>query len=62
MPATADPRTFVGYRLDANGVPTCLYEQDGKKVEDTLRPAPKGNGFEHIISIDGKETKEAVSW
>lgn len=62
MPAIVDPRTFVGYRLDANGVPTFLYEQDGKKVEDTLRPAPKGNGFEHIISIDGKETKEAVSW
>lgn len=55
-------RVFGGYRLGEDGVPTFLYEEDGKKIEDTLRPAKDGKSFERVIKTDGVETKEAVSW
>jgi len=60
LPAASGERVFGGYTLGQDGVPTFLYRQDGKQVEDTLRPA-KGS-FERVIKIDGKETKEVLSW
>lgn len=62
MPAAQGQRTFGGYRLNRDGVPTFWYQQDGKRVDDTLRPTPDGKGFEHLINIDGQETKEILSW
>lgn len=60
MPAATGERVFGGYKLDKDGVPTFMYRENGKQVEDTLRPA-KG-GFERVVKVDGKETKEGVSW
>ncbi|MBE2282659.1 MAG: c-type cytochrome [Prosthecobacter sp.] len=60
LPAATGERVFGGYKLDKDGVPTFLYRQDGRQVEDTLRP--KKNGFERSVKINGKETKEALSW
>ena len=60
LPAVPGGRVFGGYTLAKDGVPTFLYQENGKRVEDTLRPT-KG-GFERVIKIDGKETKEVLSW
>lgn len=60
LPAAPGGRVFGGYKVGKDGVPTFLYQQDGKQVEDTLRPA-KG-GFERVVKVDGKETREVVSW
>lgn len=60
LPAVTTKRTFSGYTLGKDGIPTFKYIEDGHPVEDTLRPA-KG-GFEHIISSNGKQTKEILSW
>lgn len=60
LPAATGKRVFGGYTLGTDGVPTFRYLEDGQPVEDTLRPA-KG-GFEHIITINGKQTKETLSW
>lgn len=60
MPAATGKREFTGYRLDKKGVPTMLYTMDGKTVEDTLQPV-KGS-FEHIMKVNGKESKEVLSW
>ncbi len=60
LPTVAGQRVFGGYTLAKDGVPTFVYQQDGKRVEDTLRPV---NGhFERVIKVDGIETKEVVSW
>ena len=53
-------RIFGGYILGKDGIPTFRSRENGVQVEDTLRPV-KG-GFEHIISSNGKETKEVLSW
>lgn len=55
-------RVFGGYRLAKDGVPTFLYNEDGKPVEDTLRPAKGGRSFTRVLKVDGVETKEVVSW
>ena len=60
MPAATGERVYGGYTLGKDGVPTFRYRENGVQVEDTLRPV-KG-GFEHVIKMDGKETKEVVSW
>ncbi|MFN0078716.1 MAG: c-type cytochrome [Prosthecobacter sp.] len=60
MPAATGERVFGGYKVGKDGVPTFLYRQDGQQVEDTLRPVK--NGFERSVKINGKETKEVVSW
>jgi mono/diheme cytochrome c family protein len=60
VPSTTGERVFGGYKLGKDGVPTFLYRQDGQQVEDTLRPVK--NGLERIVKINGKETKEALSW
>ncbi len=60
MPAATGERVFGGYKVSKDGVPTFLYRQDGQQVEDTLRPVK--NGFERSVKINGKETKEVVSW
>ncbi len=60
LPAVTGERVFGGYKIGKDGVPTFLYSEDGKQVEDTLRPAK--TGFEHIVRINGKETKEVVIW
>lgn len=59
--ATSD-RVYGGYRLAKDGTPTFLYQEDGKLVEDTLRPAKDGTSFERVIKTGGVETKEVVSW
>ena len=60
LPEVVGARVFGGYRLSKDGVPTFLYQQDGKTVEDTLRPS--GAGLERIVKINGMETKEALTW
>jgi mono/diheme cytochrome c family protein len=60
MSAATGERVFGGYKMGKDGAPTFLYREDGKQVEDTLKPVK--NGFERIVKIDGKETKEVVSW
>jgi len=60
MPVATGERVFGGYKVAKDGVPTFLYREDGKQVEDTLRPTQ--NGFERVVKINGKETKEVVSW
>ncbi len=60
LPAATGTREFTGYRLGKDGVPTMLYTLDGLSVEDTLRPM-KG-GFERTMKINGKESKEVLSW
>lgn len=55
-------RVYGGYRLAKDGVPTFLYTEDGRKIEDTLRPAKDGKSFQRVLKVDGAETKEAVSW
>ncbi len=47
---------FRGYRLDAKGVPSFLYDYAGARVVDTLTPSPTG-GFERTIEV---ETPEAL--
>lgn len=60
LPAATGKREFSGYRLSKEGVPTMLYTMDGKSVEDTLWPTIRG--FERIIKINGKESKEVLAW
>ena len=60
LPATNSERTFGGYRIGKDGIPTFLYRENGQQVEDTLKPA--GDRFERTIKTNGKETKEVVSW
>jgi len=60
LPASLGERTFGGYRIGKDGIPTFLYRENGQQVEDTLKPA--GDHFERIIKTYGKETKEVVSW
>jgi mono/diheme cytochrome c family protein len=60
LPAATGTRLFGGYTLGKDGVPTFRYRQDGKQIEDTLRPVK--NGFEHMINNNGKQTKEILSW
>ncbi|OYW18327.1 MAG: hypothetical protein B7Z55_10815, partial [Planctomycetales bacterium 12-60-4] len=60
LPATTSERIYGGYTLDKNGIPTFRYRENGQQIEDTLRPV-KG-GFEHLIIINGKQTKEILSW
>lgn len=60
MPVSASERTFSGYTLGKDGIPTFRYTENGQQIEDTLRPVK--SGFEHIITINGKETKEVLSW
>lgn len=60
LPPATGVRMFEGYKLDKSGVPTFLYRQDNRQVEDTLRPTK--NGFERIMKTNGKESKEVLSW
>lgn len=60
LPPATGERVFGGYKVGKDGVPTFLYREDGQQVEDTLRPVK--NGFERSVKINGKETKEALSW
>lgn len=60
LPAAKGVRVFGGYKLDSTGVPTFLYQGDGKQIEDTLRPIQ--GGFERIIKSNGQQTKEVLSW
>ncbi len=62
MTSATSGRVFGGYRLATDGTPTFLYQEDGKLMEDTLRPAKDGKSFERVIKTDGVETKEVVSW
>lgn len=53
---------FKGYRIDKAGVPTMLYTLDGKDVEDTLRVAADGRGFQRIVKAGATTREEVVSW
>lgn len=55
-------RLFQGYRIGKDGVPTFLYNQNGVKVEDTMRPAADGKSFDRIVNTNGAEKKEVLSW
>jgi hypothetical protein len=45
---------FIGYRLDAQGVPTMLYSVDGIRVEDRLQPDQSGKGFTRTVRVQGE--------
>jgi len=60
LPEVTTTRIFGGYRIGKDGIPTFLYRENGQQGEDTLRPTQ--NGFEHIININGQQTKEVLSW
>ena len=60
MPAATAGRIYGGYTLAKDGIPTFRYRENGQQIEDTLRPV-KG-GLEHIITSNGKQTKETLSW
>lgn len=45
---------FQGYRLDAQGIPTMLYQINGAMVEDRLQPMPDGKSFARTIRLQGK--------
>lgn len=62
LPAEGGVREFTGYKLDKQGVPTFLYQIDGKPAEDTLRPAKNGQSFERELKINGVVKKEVLSW
>lgn len=62
LAASTAERVFGGYRLGPDGVPTFLYKENGKLIEDTLRPAQNGQSLERVVKTDGVETKEVVSW
>ena len=62
LPADHSAHEYRGYRLAKDGVPTFLYRRDGRDVEDTLRPAPGGKAFEHVMKVDGAESKEVLPW
>jgi hypothetical protein len=62
LPAEGGAREFTGYKLDKQGVPTFLYQIDGKPAEDTLRPAKNGQSFERELKINGVVKKEVLSW
>lgn len=54
LPGPEGEPAFSGYRLDADGVPTFLYEAGGQRYEDRLAPAPDGTGL--IRRLNGEET------
>jgi mono/diheme cytochrome c family protein len=60
MPEASGDRVFGGYTLGKDGIPTFRYRENGQQVEDTLRPTK--NTFEHVITKNGKQTKELLSW
>jgi cytochrome c1 len=62
LPAESGEREFTGYKLDKQGVPTFLYQIDGKPAEDTLRPAKNGQSFERELKINGVVKMEVLSW
>ncbi len=62
LPEEGGVREFTGYKLDKQGVPTFLYQIDGKPAEDTLRPVKNGQGFERELKINGVVKKEVLSW
>ncbi len=52
---------FEGFVLDAKGVPTFLYQVDGKKWQD--RVAPVDGKLKRILIIDGEKQKgEELAW
>lgn len=55
-------RGFRGYRLEKDGTPVMLYSENGRSMEDSLRPAADGQSFERVVTVDGKPRKEVVSW
>jgi len=62
LPSATGTREFSGYRLTKEGVPTMLYRLDGQAVEDTLRPTQDGLALEHEMKMNGKTTKEILTW
>ncbi|MGB8170396.1 MAG: c-type cytochrome [Chthoniobacteraceae bacterium] len=62
LPDDGAARDYRGYRVSRDGVPTFLYQRDGRDVEDTLRPTADGKSFERIVRANGGETKEVLSW
>jgi len=47
--ATSLPFAFKGYRRGQ--APTFLFEVDGIPVEQTIRPAPSGTGFQYDFKV-----------
>jgi hypothetical protein len=61
MPAATGDRIFGGYKHRQRRHPhVSSTVENGQPVEDTLRPVK--NGFERSVKINGKETKEELSW
>ena len=57
LPAPEADPAFLGFRLDAEGVPTFLYEVNGQRFEDRIQPEGEGlqrtlNGTTTPVKID----------
>ena len=46
---------FLGYRLDADGIPTFLYRIGDTGVEDRIVPTPKGSGLSRTFQLKGSQ-------
>lgn len=50
--------SFKGYRMAKDGVPTFLYEVQGLKVEDEMRPAAEGKVWKHTVTVRAEKGRE----
>jgi hypothetical protein len=44
---------YRGYTIGPDGVPTFRYEVEALRVEDTLRPDEKGDGYRRTVVVRG---------
>jgi len=49
---------FKGYRMAKDGVPTFLYEVQGVKVEDEMRPSADGKVWKHTVTVRVEKGRE----
>lgn len=59
FPGPATESEFVGFRVDAKGVPTFLYEAGGVKYEDRVEPA--AGGLKRIVKENGQERTQTLN-
>lgn len=60
FPGPASEATFLGFRKDADGVPTFLYEAGGERVEDRVEPDGAG-GLKRVVKIGDRVETQTIS-
>jgi len=58
FPSPSEEAEFLGFRLDAGGVPTFLYEAGGRRFEDRLEPG--SDGLIRTLRTEGKVDTQAA--